>query len=230
MASTSYSIDALIAATEKKSQVRKAVKHLLFRGAYDVDVPSLAVGFFDPEDRSKIKIDTKLWEPCGIMTKDGTSRETKVKLEESEGYNYPDPVREDMVSADRSLSFTLAQDFTRIALEAQYGMNLSGLKVNQTKGIAFDEPNLPLTPFYRYLAISQDYFMSDIAKPIFEVTCYLAAKQNELPKIVRKPGSSQETEINCRLYSDEAIGTPVRHWIDGVGFDGEAHGFLPATV
>ena len=226
-----YDFNALMAASEKKSRVRKALKLVLFRAPFDADVADLATGYLDPTDRTKINLELMtIWTPYGILSRDGISGETNVNVEPTEGYNYGEPVREDFTSAERELSFTLIEDFTRIALETQTGMDLSGVVPDEFGGIAFDESSIPAPPFYRILGLSQDFFMGQAAKPIYEVNLWPSTRQKSLPNFSRSQGSEQSTEVTYTVYTDENLGTPRRRWIGGTGYDASSHGFTTAPT
>lgn len=217
--------DALQNASESSKLVRKSLKLLGFYATSNAPVPSLTEGFIDSTDNTKLKVDLTVWKPFGILTPDGLSRETKVEQEEAEGYNYADFVRTDIVKAPKSLSVTLLQDKTRLALEMQYGVDLSAITATPGSAFAFDEPSLPIMPYRRLLFIDLDYFEGDQSKPLYGIDLYTRAKQSELPKIDKQKKGYSNVSVTFDVFTDQAVGTPCRHWLGGAGFDMAAAGF-----
>ena len=229
MAATPMTFQALQSQAEDSRLVRKSLKLLGFYAKNDAPVPDLTTGFVDTADRTKLSIDLEVWKPFGILTPDGLERDTSVDQEEAEGYNYADFVRTDIIKAPKSVKVTLLQDKTRLSLEKQYGVDLSGVVSTAGKGFAFDEPTLPVFPYQRLLFIDLDYFDGDQSKPIYGIDLYPRAKQSDLPKVNKKKQGYPELELSFDIFTDNALGTPGRHWVDGTGYDMEQQGFGPSA-
>lgn len=223
------SFSALQTQAEDTRQVRKSLKLLGFYADQDATVPDLETGFVDQTDRTKLNIDLAIWKPFGLLTPDGIERDSKVDQEEAEAYNYADFVRTDILKAPKSLTVTLLQDKTKLALEMQFGMDLSGIVATSGKGLAFDEPSLPMFPYKRLLFIDLDFWSGDPTKPIYGIDLYPRAKQSEIPKISKKKKGYPEQSVTFDIFTDTALGTPGRHWVDGAGYDMAQNGFNTAA-
>lgn len=208
-------------AADTTSAVHKALEALAFLAPVSVDLPAALLGV----DKSPIDIVAAGFWPVGLVTPDGYTYGGDVEKSEVEALGYSVPVRSDIIRAPKTIAFTALESDRRQLAELLYGMDLSTLAATANGEIVFDEPPVPLGSEYRLLTIARD---GTAASPYFRGRGYGRVKLANVPEEVWSASDPRQYPIELDVLLDDTLGTPVRHYIGGAGFDAVAYGFLAA--
>lgn len=222
--------DTIRQEADNRAFVRKIQKAVAFLGPMSVDLPE---SLFMAGTTELIDLKATGYLPVGMVTPDGYTFGREVNKEDVNALGYASPVRSDVTSVPRSVSFTALENFKRHMLELKYGANLSA--TTQALGangeIIFDEPDLPIGEEYRLLVIGSDG--PALANWILGKgygTVKLAGTGDE--SWGQEGALGQEYTLD--VFNDEGTGSPVRHYIGGTGpalaDNRTALGFNQATV
>ena len=155
------------------------------------------------------------WLPLGIVTPDGYEFARDVETEDIDGLGYASPVRTDVTRVPRSITTTLIESGRKHVNELIYGTDLSTATQDPVTGeVVFDEPDMPANREYRLLLLGQD-------GPADEE--WVLGKGYGTVSLTAGGGATwgQEgavgSEVTLKVYSDDEIGTPVRHYLGGTG-------------
>src|SRR5699024_12405865 len=96
------------------------------------------------------------WLPVGIVSPDGYTFDTDIDKDEIDVLGYASPVRTDIMSVVRSITFTPLDYGRRHMLELTYGQDLSNVTPSDGGEITFDEVDLPMNDEWRLLVIGDD--------------------------------------------------------------------------
>ena len=167
--------------------------------------------------------------PVGMVSPDGYTFTREVSSENITALGYASPVRSDNTEVTRSVSFTGLESARRHMLQLKYGQDLSGVTQSATGEIVFDEVDLPMGEEYRLLVIGSDGPASEnwiLGKGYGRVK--LASTGDET---WGQEGAVQQ-EYTLDVFTDDEIGSPVRHYIGGTGAlkHKELLGFNQATA
>lgn len=222
--------DTIRDAADNRAFVRKIQKAVAFLAPMTVALPT---SLFAADGNSLIDLDALGFLPVGMVTPDGYTFGREINKEDVNALGYASPVRSDVTSVPRSVSFTALENTKRHMLELKYGANLAAVtqKLNASGEIVFEEPDLPIGEEYRLLVIGSD-------GP--------AAANWILGKgygTVKLAGTGDESwgqegaiaqEYTLDVFNDEGTGSPVRHYIGGTGAalaaNRTALGFTQAAV
>lgn len=202
--------DTLRMENDNRGLIRKVQKAIAVLAPKTVPLPeSLYAG------GSLIDLKVLGWLPVGIVSPDGYSFGREVESEDIDALGYASPVRSDTTKVPRSVSFTPLERGRRHMLELTYGTDLSAVTQDQSTGeVVFDEPDLPVDAEYRLLIIGSDGPASEN---------WILGKGYGTVKLA---GGGAETwgqegavssEVMLKIFTDDAIGTPVRHYMGGTG-------------
>lgn len=196
---------------DERKLVRKIQKAVALIAPRDVELPeSLFAGPGQLRD-----LHAAGWLPLGIVTPDGYTFGRDVETEDIDGLGYASPVRTDITRVPRSITTTLIESGRKHVQELIYGTDLSTATMDPTTGeVVFDEPDMPANREYRLLVLGQD-------GPADEE--WVLGKGYGTVSLAAGGGNAwgQEgavsTEITLNVYSDDELGTPVRHYMGGTG-------------
>ncbi|MBB5748536.1 hypothetical protein [Micrococcus sp. TA1] len=217
--------DTIQQGADNRNLVRKIQKAVALLAPKSVALPdSLYVS------GTLMDFETAGWKPVGLISPDGYSFSREVEKENIDALGYASPVRSDVTTVPRQVSFTALEKGRRHMLELTLGTDLSAVTQNTTTGeIVVDEPDLPVDAEYRLLVIGSDGATSDN---------WIMGRGYGLVKLAN--GGSEtwgregavSTEITLDVYTDDEIGVPVRHYIAGTGAVAAAAdlGFTAAPV
>jgi hypothetical protein len=144
-------------------------------------------------------------------------------------FGYASPVRSDITEVPRSVKVTPLESGKRKLLELTLGTDLSAVTQNMTTGeVVFDEPDLPDGAEYRFLVVGSDGPAANN---------WIIGRGYGLVKLAstdsQKWGTSDPVQqpLTFDVFTDDTIGTPVRHYLGGTGAvaNATALGFTPAA-
>ncbi|HET8536084.1 MAG TPA: hypothetical protein VFL73_02790 [Solirubrobacteraceae bacterium] len=206
------------AAADTTAAVHKALEALAFLAPMTVELPTAIT------DVSKEPIDliTAGFKPIGLVTPDGYTFGGDVEKSEVEALGYSVPVRSDIIKAPKTISFTALESDRKDLAELLYGMDLSGITAGANGEVTFDEPAVPLGSEYRLLLIARD---GTAASPYYRGRGYGRVKLANVPEEVWSASDPRQYPIELDVLVDDDLGTPVRHYIGGKGFDAVAYGY-----
>lgn len=205
----STTVPELQAASDDRSLVRKISRAVAFLARPDVELPESLT-----DETGALQELPVGWLPVGIVTPEGYTFGNDIEKEDIDALGYASPVRSDIVRVARSVSFTALEYGRRHMLELKHGVDLSGVSQSAGGEVTFDEPDLPIGEEWRLLVIGQDGPASAewlLGKGYPRVK--LASVGEETWS--REGGKVQEYTLD--VFTDDDLGTPVRHYIAGTG-------------
>lgn len=217
--------DTLRQEFDSRVLVRKIQKALAVLAPKSVELPDSLFG----ADGSLIDLKALGFLPVGIVTPDGYTFSREVSSEDISAMGYAGPVRSDNTAVARSVTFTALESGRRHMLELKYGQDLSGIKQAANGEIVFDEVDLPMGEEYRLLVIGSDGPATEnwiIGNGYGNVK--LASTGDDT---WGQEGAVQQ-EYTLNVFTDDEIGSPVRHYMGGTGAKKHAEllGFAKATA
>ncbi|HLS00541.1 MAG TPA: hypothetical protein VK054_00945 [Beutenbergiaceae bacterium] len=199
----------LKAENDNRGLVRKISRAVAFLAPNTVELPESLTG----EDGTLTALPED-WLPVGIVTPDGYTFGADIDKDEIDALGYASPVRTDIMSVVRSVSFTPLEYGRRHMLELTYGQDLSGVTPTAGGEITFDEVDLPINAEWRLLIIGDDGPASDnwlLGRG------YPRVKLGERSEEQWQKEGAVQQEITLDVFTDDDLGTPVRHYIAGTG-------------
>lgn len=209
-------------AADTTSAVHKALEALAFLAPMTVELPDAITG----SDKQPVDIVALGFKPVGIVTPDGYTFGGDVEKADVEALGYSTPVRSDIIRAPKTVSFTALESDRKDLAELLYGMDLSTIEAGTNGEVVFDEPPVPLGGEYRLLVISRD---GTAAAPYYRGRGYGRVKLANVPEEVWSASDPRQYPIELDVLTDDDLGTPVRHYIGGAGFDAVDYGYLANT-
>lgn len=215
------SFASLKTAADTTSAVHKALEAIAFLAKSDVALPALITGI----DKEPIDLIALGYFPVGLVTPDGYTFGGDVEKAEVEALGYSTPVRTDIIKAPKTIAFTALESDRKEMAEFLCGMDLTGVVAGANGEVVYDEPPVPLGGEYRLVLISRD---GTAAAPYYRGRGYGRVKLASIPEEVWSAADPRQYPITLDVLIDDALGTPVRNYIGGVGFDATAYGFVAA--
>lgn len=203
------SVPELQVESDNRALIRKVLRAVAFLAPTSVDLPESLTD----ESGALVELPTG-WLPVGIVTPDGYTFSGDVDKDEIDALGYASPVRSDIMSITRQVSFTALEYGRRHMLELLYGQDLSTVTQSAGGEVTFDEVDLPAGTEYRLLVIGDDGPASDN---------WLLGRGYPSVKLADRGEQSWakegavETEYTLDVFTDSELGTPVRHYIAGTG-------------
>lgn len=217
--------DTLRQEFDSRALVRKIQKALAVLAPTSVELPE---SLFETGG-SLLDLKALGFLPVGVVSPDGYTFTREVSAENISALGYASPIRSDTTEVTRSVSFTALESGRRHMLELKYGQDLSGVTQSANGEIVFDEVDLPMGEEYRLIVIGSDGPASEnwiLGKGYGRVK--LASTGDET---WGQEGAIQN-EYTLDVFTDDEIGSPVRHYIGGTGAvkNKELLGFTQATA
>src|SRR5690625_4214996 len=194
---------------DDRGLIRKVTRAIAVLAPISVDLPETLT-----DETGELKELPADWLPVGIVSPDGYTFGTDIDKDEIDALGYASPVRTDIMSVVRSITFTPLEYGRRHMLELTYGQDLSGITPSAGGEITFDEVDLPINAEWRLLVIGDDGPASDnwlLGRGYPRVKLGERAEEQW-----QKEGAVQQ-EITLDVFTDDDLGTPVRHYIAGTG-------------
>lgn len=203
--------DTLRQDADERVLIRKVQKAVGFIAPTSVSLPA---SLFDGGG-ALIDLKAAGWLPIGMVTPDGWEFGRDVSSEDVTAFGYAGPVRSDTTEVARTVSVAALETGRRHMLELAYGTDLSAITQSGATGeVIFDEPDLPISKDYRLLIIGSDGPAADnwiIGRGYGLVTLDTTDSQTW--------GTSDplSQSFSFKVFTDDAIGTPVKHYMGGTG-------------
>ena len=202
--------DTLRQGADNRKLVRKIQKALAWAAPQSVDLPTSLF-----EGGSFIDLKTLEYIPLGLVTPDGITFAGERETEDIDALGYTSPIRSDVTRVPRTVSMTLLETGKRFVEEIKRGVDLSTVTQDPTTGeVTFDEPDMPLDREYRLLLIGVD---GPLDEQWVMAKGYGAAKLANLGDEVWGQEGAVQSEMTFNIFTDDELGTPVRHYIGGSG-------------
>jgi len=196
---------------DDRSLVRKLQRAIAFIAPTSVDLPAT---LFEAGG-TLVDLKSAGWLPVGLVTPDGYEFSREVSKSDVSALGYASPVRSDVDSVARSIKMTALETGKKHMLELTYGTDLSTVtQATATGEIVIDEPDLPINAEYRLLVLGSDGPAADN---------WILGRGYGLVKLAatdsQKWGTSDALtqSYTFDVFTDDEIGTPVRHYIGGTG-------------
>lgn len=198
--------------SDDRNLIRKIQRAVAFIMPTDVDLPE---SLFDGATGALIDLKALGALPLGIVTPDGYDFGRDVSEDTVDALGYASEVRSDVTSVARTIGVTLLETGRKHVQELLSGTDLSNTTQDPTTGeIVYDEPDLPINREYRALIIGADGPADEqwiLGRGYGRVK--LSTTDNE------KWGKTDPVQhaITLKVFTDNTIGSPVRHYIGGTG-------------
>lgn len=161
------------------------------------------------------------WVELGRVTEDGITWPRETEVSEIFGLGSANPGRSDIRRSTKRVSFT-AMESRKKLMELAQGIDLSSVTtslVPPTTGnpeVTWDEPELPVYPYMRLVAIAQDVTGTG---EMYLGRQLLRCKVTEVGEETWTDGDQTiATNLTLTAYFDFTEGSPMRHFRGGPGF------------
>ena len=202
--------DALQQEADNRNLVRKIQKAVAFLAPKTVDLPESLYTTGELTDLAAAG-----WLPVGLVSPDGYNFSREVEKENIDALGYASPVRSDVTTVPRQVTFTALEKGRKHMMELVYGTNLDSVTQDPTTGeVVIDEPDLPVDAEYRLLIIGSD---GPTAENWIMAKGYGAVKLASGGAETWGREGAVSTEITLDVFTDDELGVPVRHYIAGTG-------------
>ncbi|MEH0058805.1 hypothetical protein QDX25_07245 [Auritidibacter ignavus] len=203
-------VNSLMARDDKRELIRKIQSACALLGSADAELPERLL----TAKGKLVNLKSAGWRPVGMIGDKGYTFGREQETENIDALGYASPVRSDVTTVPRTISFTPLEKGRRHMLELQYGVDLSGVTQDPETGeIVFDEPDLPVNAEYKLLVIGID---GPKDREWVMGKGYGAVKlQNTAEEVWGREGAVA-SEITLDVFPDEN-GVPVRHYLGGTG-------------
>ena len=196
---------------DNRNIVRKIQRALAFIAPKSAELPESLFG----DDGQLADLKSMNYVPIGLVTPDGYVFSGERESEDIDALGYASPVRTDVTRVPRSVTMTLLETGKRVIEELKRGVDLSSIVQDQTTGeIVFDEPDLPVDREYRLVIIGVD---GPVDEQWVMGKGYGAAKASALGDETWGQEGAVQSELTMNIFTDDEIGTPVRHYLGGTG-------------
>lgn len=194
---------------DNRGLVRKVTRAVAFLAPTTVDLPDEITG-----EGGTLTALPAGWLPVGMVSPDGYTFGADIDKDEIDALGYASPVRSDIMSVVRSVSFTPLEYGRRHMLELVYGQDLSGATPSAGGEITFDEVDLPMNSEWRLLIIGDD---GPASENWLLGRGYPRVKLAERSEEQWQKEGAISSELTLDVFTDQDLGTPVRHYIAGTG-------------
>lgn len=207
------------------NKVRKALEGMFVLRKKDPMV-SLPEALADA-DGNPIDLSSQGFFYVGLVTTDGYSLSRGRETSGVEAHGYADEVRMDTVRSPKSITATALESDKKSLLEAVLGMNLAGVKALPTGEVTFDEVSIPLDFEYEGILIVRDVNKAE-GKDQFRGYGFPRLSLTGDSEETLNAEDARTTPLEFTVMTDAELGTPVRHYFFGAGYNAVAHGFESA--
>lgn len=203
--------DELHTEAHRRSLIRKAIKSVAFIRKKDAD--NTPVESIFGSDGSLLDLKSEGWLPIGLVTDDGYTFGRDTNVDDITSHGFANPTRKDIVSVERSVTTTIQEYGKRHIEELIQGADLSGVKQNAKTGeVVTDEQDLPTPGEYELLVIAMD---GPVDNRWYLGKFFPSVQLSEASEEAWGKEGAIERELTFDVFSDEALGFPVRHFIGG---------------
>lgn len=200
----------LQAQAEETDLVRKVQRVLIVMAPMSVDMPE------ELTDAESLPIDLMAadFKPVGLITPDGFTFTPEFESEGTSAMGHAAPIRSDVMSATRKVSFTTLEKGRRHMHELVHGADYSSVQPTAGGEIIMPVPELPIGTEYRLIAVGDDGPAE--ANWILGWSFGRTKLSSVGPETWGQEGALQR-EITLDVFVDEEIGVPVKEHIGGTG-------------
>lgn len=199
-----------MAGADSRALIRKIQRAIAFLAPMSVALPTSLYSA-----GSLVDLKAAGFLPIGIVSPDGYSFSREVNKEAVDAFGYASPVRSDVTTVPRSISFTPLEKGRKHMYELTLGADLTGVTQSPTTGeIVIDEPDLPINADYRFIVLGEDGPATDnwiLGKGYHRVNLATTAEE------VWGREGAVSSQLTFDVFTDDAVGTPVRHYLAGTG-------------
>lgn len=195
---------------DERALVRKIQRAIAFVGPKSVDLPD---SLFDVGG-ALIDLKALGFLPVGLVTPEGFEFGREVSKSDISALGYASPVRSDVDAVTRSITFTALESGKKHMLELSLGTDLSAVTQAANGEIVIDEPDLPVGQEYRLLVIGSD---GPAAENWILGRGYGSVKLASADSQTWGTSDAVQQSYTFDVFTDDEIGTPVRHYIGGTG-------------
>lgn len=197
--------------SDNRNLVRKIQRAIAFLAPKSVELPTTLF----TTGGALVDLKAAGYLPVGLVTPDGYEFGRDVSKSDVSALGYASPVRSDVDSVARSVKFTALETGKRNLLELTYGTDLSAVTQATASGeVVFDEPDLPVGQEYRLLIIGSD---GPAAENWIIGRGYGSVKLASTDSQTWGTSDAVTQAYTFDVFTDEEIGTPVRHYLGGTG-------------
>ena len=198
-------------ASDDRRLIRKIQKAVAFLAPITAELPMTL--FATVSTLVDLKADGFL--PIGVVTPDGWKFGREIEKEDIDALGYASPVRSDITKVARSVTVSLLQHGQKHIQELKYGTKLDAITQSATTGeVVFVEPDLPVGEEYRLIVVGSDGPADNL---------WILGRGYGLVKLASSgeeawgKSGAIESEITLDVFTDDAVGGPVRHYMGGTG-------------
>lgn len=195
---------------DSRALIRKIQRAIAMLAPMSVDLPETLYSA-----GSLVDLKAAGFLPVGIVSPDGYSFSREVEKEAVDAFGYASPVRSDVTTVPRSVSFTPLEKGRKHMYELTLGADLTGVTQDPATGeIVIDEPDLPINADYRLIIVGEDGPATDnwiLGKGYHRVSLATTAEE------VWGTSGAVSSQLTFDVFTDDEVGTPVRHYIGGTG-------------
>lgn len=202
-------ISAVMATSDSRDLVRKVLRAVAFLAPTSVALPLKITGATGALEALPVG-----FLPVGMVTRDGYVFGSEVEKEDVDALGYASPVRSDITRSVKSVTFTSIETGRKHMLELTNGMSLDGITQSAVGEVVYDEPELPIGAEYRLLVIAAD---GPADREWLLGNGYPRVKLANVGEETWGGDGAIQREITLDVFSDDDLGTPVRHYMGGTG-------------
>jgi hypothetical protein len=196
---------------DERALVRKIQKAVAFLAPKSVVLPESLFGV----GGALIDLKALGFLPVGLVTPDGFEFGRDVSKSDVSALGYASPVRSDVDTVARAITFTALETGKKHMQELSLGTDLTAVTQDPTSGeIIIDEPDLPVGQEYRLLVIGSD---GPAAENWILGRGYGSVKLASADSQTWGTSDAVQQSYTFDVFTDDEIGTPVRHYIGGTG-------------
>lgn len=203
-------VPELQAANDKPSLVRKIQRAVAFLAPRTVELPTALTD----ETTGELQELPTGYLAVGIVTPDGYTFGHEINKEDVDALGYASPVRSDVTGVARTVAFTPLEGLRRNLLELKYGLDLSTVTPSAGGEITFDEVDLPINSEWRLVIIGDD---GPAANNWLLGRGYPRVKLSAIGEDTWSKEGAVSSQYTLDVFTDDDLGTPVRHYIAGTG-------------
>lgn len=163
------------------------------------------------------------WNALGWNNEDGLTWPRETEVSDIFGHGSPEPLRSDVRRSTKRFT-VVAQETNIVALEQYLGFSLASVTTSLTdQESSFDEPELPVYPYQRVLAIAKDE--NDLGE-YYMARMFPRARITEVGEETWQDGDTAvQRSLTYTAFFDDTEGTSSRWFLAGPGRDSVAEGF-----
>ena len=203
-------VDEITTASHHRSQVRKIQRSYAFLLPSTAPLPDSLYTTGSLTDFNSTVGAISL----GLVSPDGWTFSREMEVEDINALGYGSPVRSDVTVVPRSVTVTALESNRKEIQELKYGTVITETQDASTGEVVFDEPDLPNSKEYRLIVVGAD---GPADEQWIMGKGFPAVKLTGTGEEVWGQEGAVSQELTFSVFSDDATGTPVRHYLAGTG-------------